>query len=357
MGESKYFIKLDKLIESIINCNPKDILSLKNDGKKCFDNIYSNFTNNSINEQSSNFENIYTNYFIRNLRLKYQKETFNNISNENIIISKAKIICEYILWLIQETKNFSFQQILKFLQDIIETIPFSGIEQIFNLVCEYIGSSKLNSLNKDDKDGKLNILFLQNIFLKRINNNLNNELRGKILLFFCNFFSIDEKSGTNKNGKYSKNQVNDELSNYSNDNSDTVINDEDGRMDIDENTEKNITLSDKGKDNNNINNNEDKNNNSEEKKKNKIEIEEIKKINNDLKEIKEKNEDEKDNIKDNKIKDENNNNEKGINKELNQKIIFYEQFWKIEKILINPFMVCKLFYNLYNNKLFYFIAV
>ena len=29
----------------------------------------------------------------------------------------------------------------------------------------------------------------------------------------------------------------------------------------------------------------------------------------------------------------------------------------IQKILINPFMVCKLFYNLYNNKLFYFIAI
>ena len=348
MGESKYFEKLNKLIEDIINCTSKNFPSLKNDAKRCFDDIYNyliNNNNNFNNESNQNYcENNYSNYFIRYLRIKYQIEINKNISNENIIISKGKIICELIFWLIKETKMFSFQQILKFLQDIIETIPFSGIEQIFNLVSEFVKSSQYYSLNKEE--GKLDILFLQNIFLKRIDNNLDNELRGKVLLLFCDFFSIEEKSGINKNGKYSNNQMNEELSNYSNDNSDTVINDEEPKIEIEENIEKKIILLDKD-----IINIKDSNNMKEDKiEKNKMIIEEEIKTNenNNIKDI-----------KDNKMKEEKNNYKKDINigKEQNEKILFYEQFWKIEKILINPFMVCKLFYNLYNNKLFYFIAI
>ena len=43
------------------------------------------------------------------------------------------------------------------------------------------------------------------------------------------------------------------------------------------------------------------------------------------------------------IKEDKNNNdiEIFINKEQNEKIKFFEKFWIIEKILINPFMVCK----------------
>ena len=79
---------------------------------------------------------------------------------------------------------------------------------------------------------------MHNLFLKRIKNNINDNLRGKIFLLFCDIFSISEVSGVNKNGKYSKNQLNDELSNYSNDNDDTVINGEDAKMEIDEKNEK-----------------------------------------------------------------------------------------------------------------------
>ena len=362
MGESKYFYKLNKLIEDIINCTQENLPSLKNDAKKLFNDIYNTLNNNNINNNNNNNESIpnccennYTIYFIRNLRLKYQKEINKNISNENLISYKGKTICEFIFWLLNETKILSFQQILKLLQDIIETIPFSGVEPIFNIVSEFVKNSQCYSINKE---GKLDILFLQNIFLKRTNNNLDNELRGKLLLLFCDFFSIEEKSGINKNGIYSKNQINEELSNYSNDNSDTVINEDDAKMDIEENKD-NIKLSDKNKDINNTINIKDEN--KDEKKDNKMIVEEeIKKIeNNDIKEIKNDIKNDKENIKDNKIKEEKNNNETSINigKKQNEKVIFYEQFWIIQKILINPFMVCKLFYNLYNNKLFYFIAI
>ena len=362
MSESKYFDKLNKLIDNIINCTQTNFPSLKNDAKKLFNDIYNTLynNNNNINNNESNFcENNYSIYFIRNLRLKYQKEITKNISNENLIISKGKTICEFIFWLLNETKILSFQQILKFLQDIIETIPFSGVEAIFNLVSAYVKNSQCYSTNKD---GKLDILFLQNIFLKRTNNNLDNELRGKLLLLFCDFFSIEEKSGINKNGLYSKNQINEELSNYSNDNSDTVINEEDVKMEIEENKENNIKLSDKNKDNNNAISIKDENKNEKKEENKMIVEEEIKKVeNNDIKEKKDKKDEkmDKENIKDNKIKENKNNNEININigKEQNEKVIFYEQFWIIQKILINPFMVCTLFYNLYNNKIFYFIAI
>ncbi len=73
----------------------------------------------------------------------------------------------------------------------------------------------------------------------------------------------------------------------------------------------------------------------------------------------EKNKEKKDE-KENKIEEKMNNKEKdiiNINKKQNEKFTFYEQFWIIQKILINPFMVCKKIYNLYNNKIFYFIAI
>ena len=197
---------------------------------------------------------------------------------------------------------------------------------------------------------KLDILFLQNLFLKRINNNINDKLKGKILLLFCDLFSIEEVSGANKNGKYSKNQLNDELSNYSNDNSDTVINDEDAKMDIEEKVEE----KDKAKESDIKNTNLDSITKIEEKKESgeqKMVVEEEKEMKTESKEIKER----KESIGE---EDKNNNDsEITITKEQNEKTKLYEQFWKIEKILINPFMVCKQLYNLYNNKIFYFIAI
>ena len=141
----------------------------------------------------------------------------------------------------------------------------------------------------------MDILLIQNIFLKRTNNNLDSSLRGKILLLFCDLFSITEKSGTNIKGKYSSNQIDEEISVYSNDNSDTVVNDEDVKMQ----TEK-----EKEKEKADVNN--------------KMIIEEEKKGTD----------------KDNK------SNMTELCAEKNEKIKLYEQFWVIEKILINPFMVC-----------------
>ena len=115
---------------------------------------------------------------------------------------------------------------MKLLQDIIETIPFLGLEELFNLM-----SSSLKKLdNSFIEQGKLDILLIQNIFLKRTNNNLDSSLRGKILLLFCDLFSITEKSGTNIKGKYSSNQIDEEISEYSNSNGDIVVKEENNKV-------------------------------------------------------------------------------------------------------------------------------
>ena len=289
MGESKYFENLDKLISEIFSSNKESFSILQKSTKDIISEI-NTFINNNKSPSETDLKNIFSNYFTNKLRLKFQKEIINNISNETLIISKGIFICEYIFWLIIDTKFISFKQSLKLLQDIIETIPFLGLEELFNLM-----SSSLKKLdNSFIEQGKLDILLIQNIFLKRTNNNLDSSLRGKILLLFCDLFSITEKSGTNIKGKYSTNQIDEEISCYSNDNSDTIINDEDAKMNPEKEKEK-----------------ADENN--------KMIIEE------------EKKETDKKNI---------NNNMPELCAEKNEKIKLYEQFWVIEKILISPFMVC-----------------
>ena len=289
MGESKHFENLDKLISEIFSSNKESFSILQKSTKDIISEI-NTFINNNKSPSETDLKNIFSNYFTNKLRLKFQKEIINNISNETLIISKGIFICEYIFWLIIDTKFISFKQSLKLLQDIIETIPFLGLEELFNLM-----SSSLKKLdNSFIEQGKLDILLIQNIFLKRTNNNLDSSLRGKILLLFCDLFSITEKSGTNIKGKYSTNQIDEEISIYSNDNSDTIINDEDAKMNPEKEKEK-----------------ADENN--------KMIIEE------------EKKETDKKNI---------NNNMPELCAEKNEKIKLYEQFWVIEKILISPFMVC-----------------
>jgi len=289
MGESKYFENLDKLISEIFSSNKESFSILQKSTNDIISEI-NTFINNNKSPSETDLKNIFSNYFTNKLRLKFQKEIINNISNETLIISKGIFICEYIFWLIIDTKFISFKQSLKLLQDIIETIPFLGLEELFNLM-----SSSLKKLdNSFIEQGKLDILLIQNIFLKRTNNNLDSSLRGKILLLFCDLFSITEKSGTNIKGKYSSNQIDEEISCYSNDNSDTIINDEDAKMNPEKEKEK-----------------ADENN--------KMKIEE------------EKKETDKKNI---------NNNMPELCAEKNEKIKLYEQFWVIEKILISPFMVC-----------------
>ena len=290
MGESKYFENLDKLISEIFSSNKESFSILQKSTNDIISEI-NTFINNNKSPSETDLKNIFSNYFTNKLRLKFQKEIINNISNETLIISKGIFICEYIFWLIIDTKFISFKQSLKLLQDIIETIPFLGLEELFNLM-----SSSLKKLdNSFIEQGKLDILLIQNIFLKRTNNNLDSSLRGKILLLFCDLFSITEKSGTNIKGKYSSNQIDEEISIYSNDNSDTIINDEDAKMNPEKEKEK-----------------ADENN--------KMIIEEEKKET-----------DKKKNI---------NNNMPELCAEKNEKIKIYEQFWVIEKILISPFMVC-----------------
>ena len=288
MGESKYFENLDKLISDIFISNKESFSILKKSTNDIISEI-NTFINNNKSPSESDMKNIFANYFTNKLRLKFQKEIINNISNETLIISKGIFICEYIFWVIIDTKFITFKQSLKLLQDIIETIPFLGLEELFNLM-----SSSLKQLdNSFIEQGKLDLLLIQNIFLKRTNNNLDSCLRGKILLLFCDLFSITEKSGTNIKGKYSSNQIDEEISIYSNDNSDTVINDEDAKMQAEKEKEK-------GDENN------------------KMVIEEEKK----------------------ETDKKNNSSIPEVCAEKNEKIKLYEQFWVVEKILINPFMVC-----------------
>ena len=291
MGESKYIEQLNKLIEDILSSKKETNSVLQNTSKQIIEDITIFINSNASNPSETNMKEILSDYFMRQLRLKYQKDIINNILEETKIISKGLLICEFIFWIINETKFISFKQSLKLLQDIVETIPFQGLEELFILM-----SSSLKKLdNSLIEKGKLDILLIQNIFLKRTNNNLDSSLRGKILLLFCDLFSITEKSGTNIKGKYSSNQINEEISVYSNDNSDTVIND-------DEIKEQKDLLNEK------------------EKEDNKMQIEEEKK---------EKKEGEK-----------SSESETDFCAEKNEKIKFYEQFWLIEKILINPFIVC-----------------
>ena len=294
MGESKSIEQLNKLIEVIISSKKESFDSLKNTTKILIEEI-NVFINSNINNLSeTHMKEFLSDYFIRQLRLKYQKDIINNISEDTTITSKGLLIVEFIFWLIEETKFISFKQSLKLFQDIVETIPFQGLEELFTLM-----SSSLKKLdNSFIEKGKLDILLIQNIFLKRTNVNLDSSLRGKILLLFCDLFSITEKSGTNIKGKYSSNQLNEEISVYSNDNSDTVINDDDIKMQKD-------LLKEKEKD----------------VEENKMQIEEEKKDKN-------------------KEEEKNSETETDFCAEKNEKIKLYEQFWFIEKILIDPFIVC-----------------
>ena len=294
MGESKSIEQLNKLIEVIISSKKESFDSLKNTTKILIEEI-NVFINSNINNLSeTNMKEVLSDYFIRQLRLKYQKDIIDNISEDTTITSKGLLIVEFIFWLIEETKFISFKQSLKLFQDIVETIPFQGLEELFTLM-----SSSLKKLdNSFIEKGKLDILLIQNIFLKRTNVNLDSSLRGKILLLFCDLFSITEKSGTNIKGKYSSNQLNEEISVYSNDNSDTVINDDDIKMQKD-------LLKEKEK----------------EVEENKMQIEEEKKDKN-------------------KEEEKNSETETDFCAEKNEKIKLYEQFWFIEKILIDPFIVC-----------------
>lgn len=292
MGESKYIEKLNALIEQVIKGKKEEFSSLKESTKRIIHEI-NNFINNEKNPPETNLKEILSNYFILQLRLKFQKDALNIISNEEDIVFKGALICEYIFYLINETKFITFQQSLKFLQDIVETIPFPGLEELFSLM-----SSSLKKLGSSlIEKGKLDILLLQNIFLKRTNSNMDCNFRGKILLLFSDLFSITEKSGTNIKGKYSSNQMNEEISVYSNDNSDTVINDDNEKMEKEE-----IKLKEE---NNNMVIEEEQKDNKEEEKNEKSSETEI-----------------------------------DLNGEKNEKIKLYEQFWNIEKIMINPFMVC-----------------
>ena len=218
MNEVKYEEEFSLLVNDIISVN-EGIPSLESLIQKT----------NSIQERNKEYlsdqvkaKNVF-NYFMRQLRLKYQIEISNNINNEPKIILIAQLIIKYIFFVINENKFGTINSILKILQDIVETIPLIGLEKILNLI-----SNSLKTMNKKLIDqGKLDILYIINSSIKRTETNLDSNLRGKIQLLSCELFSLTDKSGVNLVGKYSKNQINDEEIEIQNDNN---------KMEIEQNT-------------------------------------------------------------------------------------------------------------------------
>ena len=257
MGESKHLEQLNNIISKIMISTKEDLPSLKDFTKKSLEpmnSLLNTLEDSKEKEKKDKLPSqvspgqLLSNYFIRQMRLKYQIEIDKNITNEQKLISIGKLMSEFIFWLMKETKLINLNQSLKFLQDIVETYPLSGLEELFNLISESLKKIDKNTLIKE---GKLDVLLMQNLFLKRININLNSKLRGKICLLFCDIFSITDKSGTNSKGKYSQNIIDEELSNFSNDNSDVTVKneEEDNKMEIDD-----------MKQENNINKNKEKTN-------------------------------------------------------------------------------------------------
>ena len=112
MGESKYFESLNKLIADIFTSKKESFSALQNSTNALISEINVYTTSNNGNPSESDMRNIFSNYFTNQLRLKYQKEIINDISNETLIISKGIFLCEYIFWLIIDTKFISFKQFL-----------------------------------------------------------------------------------------------------------------------------------------------------------------------------------------------------------------------------------------------------
>ena len=201
MNDVRYQEEFSLLINDIISVNG-NISSLESLIQKT----------NSIQERNKeylsdqiNAQNVF-NYFMRQLRLKYQAEISNNINNESKIILISKLIIQYIFWFINENKFGIINNSLKIIQDIVETIPLIGLVEIFNLI-----SNSLKKMNKKLIDqGKLDILFIIKSLFKRTETNLDSNLRGKIQLLSCELFSLTDKSGVNLMCKYSKNQINEE---------------------------------------------------------------------------------------------------------------------------------------------------
>lgn len=201
MNGAKYQEDFLNLIKDIMSENQEissiDIIKQKTK------NILEKYKNCS-EEQTNDIGN----YLMRQLRLKYQKEILNSIDKESKIISLAKLIIEYIFWFVHEIKYGLFNNSLKILQDIVETIPSTGLEQIFDSIKLFLTKIEIELFEL----GQFDILFIINSLMKRTEINLDKNLRGKIQLLYCELFSLTDKSGVNKLGKYSLNQINEENS-------------------------------------------------------------------------------------------------------------------------------------------------
>ena len=81
MGESKYIEQLNKLIEDILSSKKETISVLQNTSKQIIEDITIFINSNASNPSETNIKEILSDYFIRQLRLKYQKDIINNISS------------------------------------------------------------------------------------------------------------------------------------------------------------------------------------------------------------------------------------------------------------------------------------
>ena len=104
MGESKYIELLNKLIEDILNTKKKNLPTLKNSTKQLIDEINNFINSNQKSPSEKDIKETLSDYFIRQLRLRFQKEIIKNISNESKLISDNILIYDFIFWLMNETQ-------------------------------------------------------------------------------------------------------------------------------------------------------------------------------------------------------------------------------------------------------------
>ncbi len=179
-----------ELISEIFK-NPK-IEETKNQISQKLNNILDN--KNKENKENQ------INQFVKEIRIQYQLNLSKYLSNHLNHIELGLFFTNFILWLCNN-EYIPFSSSLTILEDVIETIPLDGIEQIFEVLSDFLKERNLNQI----EDRKLSLLKITNILLKRLSSSLDTKFRGKVQLLLSEIFKLSEKSGVNLKGLYSNN--------------------------------------------------------------------------------------------------------------------------------------------------------
>ena len=179
-----------ELISEIFK-NPK-IEETKNQISQKLNNILDN--KNKENKENQ------INQFVKEIRIQYQLNLNKYLSNNLNHIELGLFFTNFILWLCNN-EYIPFSSSLTILEDVIETIPLDGIEQIFEVLSDFLKERNLKQI----EDRKLSLLKITNILLKRLSSSLDTKFRGKVQLLLSEIFKLSEKSGVNLKGLYSNN--------------------------------------------------------------------------------------------------------------------------------------------------------